>query len=80
MTEVNLQSFAFEQGINKRISAMSQSEKVQLRYNYVMQQTALAQGDFARTSTSWANQTRVLSAVERVFGILGGLINVYSSN
>ena len=26
-----------------------------------MQQTALAQGDFARTSLSWANQTRVLT-------------------
>ena len=39
---------------------MSQAEKVALRYNYVMQATANAQGDFARTSNSWANQIRIL--------------------
>lgn len=61
MSEANLQQFAYEQGINKKISAMTQAEKVQLRYNYVLQQTALAQGDFARTSDGWANQTRILS-------------------
>lgn len=61
MTEVNLEAYALSQGITKSYSAMSQAEKVQLRYNYVMQQTALAQGDFARTSDGWANQTRMLS-------------------
>ncbi len=60
MTEANLQQFAYTQGINKKISAMSQAEKVMLRYNYVMSQTALAQGDFVRTQDSWANQTRIL--------------------
>ena len=78
MTEVNLQNFAYQQGINKKVSAMSQAEKVQLRYNYVMKQTALAQGDFARTSDSWANQTRILSERWKQFlGIMGkGLIQV----
>lgn len=61
MTETNLQEFARQQGITKTISKMSQAEKVQLRYNYVMKQTALAQGDFAKTSDGWANQTRILS-------------------
>ncbi len=60
MTEANLQQYAYTQGINKKISAMSQAEKVLLRYNYVMSQTALAQGDFARTQDSWTNQTRIL--------------------
>lgn len=78
MTEANLQAFAMSQGIKKQISAMSQAEKVQLRYAFVMQQTALAQGDFARTSDSWANQTRILSEQWKEFlGILGnGLIQV----
>ena len=31
-----------------------------LRYNYLMSVTSDAQGDFARTSDSWANQTRLL--------------------
>lgn len=77
-TEVNLQEFAASQGINKKISAMTQAEKVQLRYNYVMQQTALAAGDFARTSDSWANQTRILSEqFKELLSILGsGLITV----
>ncbi len=76
MTEVNLQEFAAMQGITKKISTMTQAEKVQLRYNYVMQQTALAAGDFARTSNSWANQTRILSEqFKELLGILGtGLI------
>ena len=74
MTEANLQQFAYTQGINKKISAMSQAEKVLLRYNYVMNQTALAQGDFARTSGNWANQTRVLSMQWQQFSANLGVI------
>lgn len=74
MTEANLQQFAYTQGINKKISAMSQAEKVLLRYNYVMSQTALAQGDFARTSGNWANQTRVLSMQWQQFSANLGVI------
>lgn len=60
MTEANLQQYAFSQGIEKSIRDMTQAEKVQLRYNYLMQQTAAAGGDFARTSDSFANKTRQL--------------------
>ena len=60
MTDANLQAYALSKGITKSTADMSQAEKVQLRYNYVMSQTALAQGDFAKTSDSWANQTRIL--------------------
>lgn len=60
MTEVNLQEYAFSQGIEKSIKDMTQAEKVQLRFNYLMQQTAAAGGDFARTSDSFANKTRQL--------------------
>lgn len=73
MTQVNLQEFAYRQGINKKISAMNQAEKVQLQYAYVMEQTSLAAGDFARTSDSWANQTRILSEqFKELLSILGG--------
>jgi chromosome segregation ATPase len=60
MTEANLNAFALSQGIEKTVKQMDQAEKVQLRYNYVMQQTSLAQGDFAKTSGEWANRSRVL--------------------
>lgn len=77
-TEVNLQEYAAAHGINKKISAMTQAEKVQLRYNYVMEQTSLAAGDFERTSGNWANQVRILKEqFKELLGILGtGLITV----
>lgn len=59
MTQTNLQQFAMQQGITKTIAEMTQAEQVQLRYNYVLANTANAQGDFARTSDSVANQTRM---------------------
>lgn len=60
MTQANLEAFALSQGITTQISAMSQAEQVQLRYQYVMAQTANAQGDFVRTGGSLANQSRKL--------------------
>lgn len=79
MTDANLQAYALSQGINKSTQNMSQAEKVQLRYNYVMQQTSLAQGDFAKTQDSWANQTRILSEQWKEFGATIGslLMNVF---
>jgi len=61
MTETNLQAFALSKGIKTNISDMDQATKTQLRYAYVMEQTALAQGDFLKTQGSWANQTRILA-------------------
>lgn len=78
MTEVNLQQYALSQGITKSLDSMNQQEKTMLRYNYVLQQTQLAQGDFARTSSSWSNQTRILSENWKQFmTIIGnGLVKV----
>lgn len=59
MTDANLEQFAMEKGIKKQIKDMTQAEKVQLRYNYVMEKTKNAQGDFARTSDGLANKTRM---------------------
>jgi len=60
MSAANLQAFALTQGITKQYSAMSEAEKVLLRYNYLMRVSRDAQGDFARNSNSWANQIRLL--------------------
>lgn len=59
MTQTNLEEFARSKGINKSMQEMSQAELVQLRYNYVMEKTKNAQGDFARTSDGIANKTRI---------------------
>lgn len=76
LTEANLNAFALSRGITKSYNAMSQAEKVALRYQYVLKATANAQGDFARTSSSWANQVRILKEQwSQLIGILGkGLI------
>lgn len=61
MSVANMQAYAMAQGITKAYSKMTQQEQALLRYNYLLSVTADAQGDFARTSDSWANQTRILS-------------------
>lgn len=55
MNETNLSTFAMQEGIEKAYSQMSESEKVILRYNYLINQTSLAHGDFAKTQDSYAN-------------------------
>ncbi len=55
-----LNAYALAQGLQKTFSQMSQSEQTVLRYQYLMQATADAQGDFARTSTGYANSLRQL--------------------
>ena len=60
LSAANLEAFRLEKGLTKSYSAMSQSEQVVLRYQYLMQATADAQGDFARTSDGYANSMRML--------------------
>lgn len=60
MTEVNLQEFA--DGLGLVYDDMTQAEKVQLRYNYVMAMSKNAIGDYARTSDGTANSIRTFQA------------------
>ena len=61
MSVDTLNAFALSQGLEKTFNQMSQSEQTMLRYQYLMQATADAQGDFARTSDGYANGVRQLS-------------------
>lgn len=60
MSVVNLEAFAMSEGITKSYQEMTQAEQATLRYQYIMSATADAQGDFANTSDSLANQQRIL--------------------
>lgn len=60
MSVANLEAYALSQGITKVYNAMSPAEQTLLRYNYLLSVTTDAQGDFARTSGSFANQVRLL--------------------
>ena len=68
MTQANLQQFALEQGITKTIKQMTQAEKVQLRYNFVISKSQNALGDYARTSDGVANSTRNLQESVKELG------------
>lgn len=77
MTQANLQAYALSQGITKNVSDMTQAEATTLRYNFVLSQLSMAQGDFSRTSGSWANQVRILKEqFSQLWGIIGnGIIS-----
>lgn len=60
MSVANLEAYALTKGIKRAYDEMSEAEKVQLRYGYIMEQTTDAQGDFVRTQDSYANQVRTL--------------------
>lgn len=58
MTQTNLDAYALANGFGKTTSQMTEAEKVNLRYAYVMNSTKNAHGDFARTSDGTANSLR----------------------
>lgn len=72
LSVANMEAYALSQGIDKSYNSMTQAEQAILRYNYLLDVTKDAQGDFARTSGSWANQVKVLSEQWNTFkSVLG---------
>lgn len=80
MTQAALDAWALENGYGKVTAKMSEAEKVALRYAFVQDKLRFANGDFARTSGSWANQVRILTerfnALKATIG--QGLINAFT--
>jgi hypothetical protein len=62
MSVANLQAYALSKGIKTSYDKMDQASQVALRYGYLMSVSSDAQGDFANTQGSFANQTRLLTA------------------
>lgn len=52
MTQANLSEYARQKGIRKTIQEMTEAEKVQLRYNYVLEKTSQAHGQYQREQGS----------------------------
>lgn len=79
LTQATLKEWALNQGIEANFKTMTQAEKAMLRYQYVMANTAAAQGDFARTADTWHNQVTILKqSFQQLAGIVGGaLINAF---
>ena len=72
LTQATLKEWALKNGLDADISSMSQAEKTMLRYQYVLANTTAAQGDFARTSDTWANQIRILKQQFQQLGLVIG--------
>lgn len=78
LTEATLNEWLMSQGIDANIKSMTQAEKVLLRYNYVLEHTQNAQGDFARTQDTWANQIRILKQQFEALGAVIGQNFIYA--
>lgn len=79
ITQATLAEWAMKHGIDADIQSMTQAQKTMLRYQYVMSQTQMVQGDFNRTAFTWANQTRILRQQFEMLGKTIGdvLINIF---
>lgn len=75
MSVANLEAYALAQGLNKTFSEMSQGEQTMLRYQYLMQATSDAQGDFAKTADSFENAKRTITtALNTISATVGTFI------
>ena len=75
MSVANLNAYALSQGLQKTFDQMDQGEQTMLRYQYLMQATSDAQGDFERTSDGFANaQRRITSALNTISTVAGGFL------
>jgi hypothetical protein len=73
LLDATLQEFARSKGIHKSVAAMNVAEKTQLRYQFILANTGRAQGDAARTSSSYANAIKRLKAGLRDVGTEMGM-------
>lgn len=90
ITNATLQTYAYELGLSKAVSEMSQSEKMQLRLLAILDQSEVAWGDLANTINSPSNMLRQFQAnmsnlgrtigsffipvLERVLPVVNGLV------
>ena len=69
MNQTSLDAYALANGFGKTTSEMTEAEKVNLRYAFVMDATKNAQGDFARTSDGTANSMKTFTETVKELGI-----------
>ena len=62
MNQATMEAKAMELGLGDNVQALTEAEKVQVRYAIILDQTTTAQGDFDRTSQGLANTMRQLKA------------------
>lgn len=74
LSVAKLQEEALALGITKKVSAMNQAEKAELRYYAAMTQVTMVHGNFAETLNQPANMLRILqSQLEQASRALGNI-------
>jgi hypothetical protein len=61
MNVASMEAYALQKGIKKSWKEMSEAEKQTLRYNYLLEKSKDAQGDYTKTNTGFANSLRTLT-------------------
>lgn len=81
MSVDNLSEFAKAQGETTKFSDMDQAQQAMIRYGFIMEATADAQGDFLRTSDGYANQQRLFSEnIKQLSGrVMQGVLPAFAS-
>jgi hypothetical protein len=62
LSEARVKANAYATGIAKNGAELTEAQKVQARFNLILEDTTLSQGDFARTADGAANSQRTLNA------------------
>jgi hypothetical protein len=75
LTEAGVTAQALAMGLAQTATALTVADKTAARYALIMQQSATAQGDFARTATGLANSSRIAAGeLEDLKANLGKLV------
>lgn len=78
LDDATLKAKAMELGIYDGNGSLSQQQKILASQAAIMEQSSIAQGDFAKTSAGLANQQRILSATWTNFaGVVGTMFLPY---
>ena len=75
MSKANLEAFALSKGVTKTFDEMSQGEQTMLRYQYLLQETADAQGAFAASSDDYtAGLAKLEAGMANLTASIGALL------
>lgn len=77
LTQATLNEWLMKKGIDAKVKSMNQAQKAVVRYEYTLERTKAAQGDFLRTSDSWHN---TLTMVAESFKDLGKTVGDIAIN
>lgn len=78
--QANLEQAALNHGINKSVEDMTEMEKICLRYVSILDQSAVAQGDLARTLSSTSNQLKITkNQIAQLKRSLGQIVTVIAT-